>query len=90
MGCLVRRPSGEYRIIDEYGRITEGQTLTCVHCGAMWQIIPGSGRERGFCFRCMGPTCDRNECNRCLPYERQLEIIEQRHRLYLAMDQEFQ
>jgi len=81
---LSRRPSGEFveRSLDT-GRILDaGQTLTCTHCGRIWQVKPGSGRERGWCLRCGGPTCGAKECTeRCVPYERQMELMERRSRL---------
>lgn len=80
---LVKRPSGEFveRSLD--GKIiAEGQTLTCTHCGRIFQVKPGSGIKRGWCFRCGGPTCGSKACTeRCIPYERQMEIIERRAQL---------
>lgn len=86
----ARRPSGEYTIINEYGERAQGETLSCVHCGRMWIVQPGSGRQRGYCLKCGGPTCGAKDCtDRCLPFERQLEIIEQRHRLYRSMERQW-
>jgi len=81
---LVRNASGEFveRSLDTGHVIAEGQTLTCAHCGRVWLVKPGSGIKRGWCFRCGGPTCGSKECSeRCVPFERQLEIAERRSRL---------
>ncbi len=53
-----------------------GETAMCVHCGYHWQIIRGSGRKRGFCTKCMGPTCGRRECDECVPLEKRIELME--------------
>ena len=50
-------------------------TMACVHCGAHWIVEPGSGRVRGFCMECNGPTCGPN-CVECIPQELLLENIE--------------
>lgn len=82
-----RHASGHYLVSDEEGRTTaEGETLSCVHCQRTWAIQPGSGRSRGFCFHCMGPTCGGAGCQTCTPFERRLEIVEQRHRLWRQME----
>jgi hypothetical protein len=70
--------------------IAEGQTITCAHCGIVWQVKPGSGRERGWCLRCGGPTCGSKACTeRCVPYERQMEIMERRARLLEYIENNF-
>jgi len=51
-------------------------TLRCVHCGAHWVSIHGSGTKRGFCMSCMGPTCGKDECDKCAPFEARLELTE--------------
>lgn len=84
---LPRRPSGEFTITDlDTGRVkAEGQTMSCVHCQRTWEVHPGSGRERGWCLRCGGPTCGSKACTeRCVPWERQLEIMERREALRKA------
>ncbi len=84
-----RRPSGYITITDENGREQHGETLSCVHCGRVWAVIPGSGRRRGFCLRCGGPTCGQARCETCIPHERQIEIVEQRHALHRTMERDF-
>lgn len=79
-------PSGEFTVTDlDTGRIkAEGSTLKCVHCQRTWAVEPGSGRMRGWCFRCGGPTCGAEGCEVCVPWERKMEIIERRARLRAA------
>jgi hypothetical protein len=67
----------------------EYDTIQCKHCGGHWRWIQGSGRERGFCMRCMGPTCGQEKCEMtCVPFEKELEIMEAKDRFgrqYLKM-----
>ena len=39
-------------------------------------------RRRGVCFRCMGITCGREKCAKCIPFEAQLEAIEGTRRFW--------
>ena len=39
-------------------------------------------RQRGFCFRCMGPTCGKRGCVPCVPFEKRLEEVEGSQRLW--------
>jgi hypothetical protein len=68
----VRKPSGHI--------IVAGQevcdTLKCCHCGHVWIPIKGSGRIRGWCMKCSGPTCGSHECNACYPFEKKLNDYE--------------
>jgi hypothetical protein len=66
------------------GRPVERDTLQCVHCQAHWFVEPGSGRRRGFCTRCMGPTCGAAKCDPCAPFLKQLEAMEARNRFAQA------
>lgn len=69
------RPKGNIQFFGE-GGFREADTLQCVHCQAHWVVQPGSGRQRGFCMRCMGPTCGAS-CDACVPFERWLDSVEQ-------------
>lgn len=71
----VLRPAGYTSITYPEGKIIEADTLQCVHCGAHWEVKPGSGKLRGFCSRCNGPVCGP-KCSECVPAEQQLENIE--------------
>ncbi len=80
---LDRRASGEFRVVSqETGRVTqEGATLSCVHCQRTWAVKPGSGRQRGWCMKCNGPTCGGKACQTCVPFDRQMEIAERKDAL---------
>jgi hypothetical protein len=65
-------------ITPEFGSVIERETACCVHCRAHWIVEPGSGRTRGWCWKCAGPTCGSPDCDRCLPYEKLLDMIERR------------
>ena len=69
------RPHGHVIIAGPEG-VIEGETMQCVHCGRHWVIQPGSGRRRGWCSKCMGPTCGSQQCHECVPAERKLELME--------------
>lgn len=71
----VRQPSG-FVFVD--GKQV-ADTLQCVHCQAHFIVVKGSGRKRGFCHRCMGPTCSP-QCAACYPAQQQLEDEERRAR----------
>lgn len=77
-----RREKGTLIISDPEFGVTEKATLCCVHCRRHWVVEPGSGKERGFCLRCMGPTCGAKRCDDCLPFEYQLEREEHRARFH--------
>lgn len=68
----ARRPSGY--ILSGGKQIAE--TLQCKHCNMHWQVIKGSGKRRGFCIRCMGPTCGKPSCDTCIPFEKKLDLYE--------------
>lgn len=66
----------------------DGETLMCAHCQFHWIVKPGSGMKRGWCFNCGGPTCGKKHCEEhCVPFERAIEIMEQRGRLLEAAEQ---
>ena len=82
-----RRASGELTMLGEDAAVSS-ETMSCVHHqGVQWLIQPGSGRERGWCFKCNGPTCRPRET--CLPWERQFEQMERRSRLLEAVARNF-
>jgi len=73
----ARRPAGHVIMVDPGGVELMADTLQCVHCGAHWIVKPGSGRKRGFCLKCMGPTCGSPRCEHsCNPVEAQIEAME--------------
>ena len=68
----MRRPHG---VIMEDGQEV-ADTAQCCHCGAHFVVVRGSGKTRGFCTECMGPTCGKPECDGCVTFERRFELYE--------------
>lgn len=60
----------------EGGVVVQSDTISCCHCGCVYQWKPGSGKRRGFCLRCNGFTCGTPRCDACIPVEQLLENIE--------------
>ena len=82
----VRRPKGYILVTGPVGVEDEGETLQCVHCGMHWKVEPSSGKQRGFCMNCNGPTCGKRPCEtKCVPAERMIEEMEGRRRLTGAL-----
>jgi hypothetical protein len=72
----VRSPKGYIEITEPEMPTIEGETLQCCHCGGHWTVRPGSGLERGFCFKCNQVHCGGPSCWECVPQEKVLENIE--------------
>ena len=85
-GVHVGRVEGYAIITDNWGATQEMDTFTCSHCNGIQFIRPASGTQRGYCFNCNHPTCGRERCLNCVPFERMIEEIEGRSRLRQAMD----
>ena len=73
--------SSGYILITEPGKTIEHDTLQCCHCGQHFIVRHGSGTVRGFCTKCNKVTCGSPACLNCVPYEKQIEIIERKARL---------
>lgn len=69
-------PHGFFEMLTPEGQPIRGETLQCCHCGCHWQLVKGSGKVRGFCMRCNGPTCGPACSKECVPQEKMLEIME--------------
>ena len=67
-----------YLLIEDNDGISEHDLLRCVHCQYQWRVEKGSGKTRGWCLRCSGPTCGAGACYPCVPFERKLEALERR------------
>lgn len=77
----VRKPKGHVLVTDPLGQVDEFETLMCVHCQLHWRIVPGSKKQRGWCFNCGGPTCGKQMCEtRCIPLEKAIENLERQGR----------
>lgn len=74
MGRVSRRRADGYIHVVEPGQPDfEADTVMCVHCNAHWYLEPGSGRQRGWCWRCAGPHCGGPACWTCVPLERKVD-----------------
>ena len=79
----LRRPDGWTLTTDlQTGEtLDESDTLMCVHCQFTWQFKPGSGVERGYCYRCNGVLCGKHSCMiSCNPFEAVIELKEAEYR----------
>ena len=85
-GVHVGRVEGYAIITDDWGATQEMDTFTCCHCNGIQFIRPGSGTQRGYCFNCNHPTCGRERCLNCVPFERMIEEMEGRSRLRQAIE----
>jgi len=70
------RPHGQIIVVTGDGQDYQRDCLRCVHCQKVWVVKPGSGRRRGFCTKCMGPTCGAHKCEECVPFEKKLDLYE--------------
>ena len=85
-GVYVGRVGGYIIISGEWGEVQEHDTFTCPHCNGVQVIRPGSGTQRGYCHLCTAPTCGKERCLECVPFERMMEEMEARGRLRQALD----
>ena len=83
--ATANNPAGVIVTADASGRVIETDTLQCKHCGMHWQMIPGSGRIRGWCTKCNGPLCGENQMCMviCYPMEKRLDDAERYGHLIL-------
>lgn len=72
------KANGVQIITGESGTV-QSDTVCCVHCRHHWVVKPGSNKKRGFCMKCMGPTCGNKQCDNCVPYMKMIENIEKTH-----------
>ena len=82
----LHKPGGYGIISGPPDVFEEHDTFTCPHCNGVCIVRPGSGTQRGFCFQCGKPTCGRQPCQTCIPWEQQMEAMENRYRLHRAME----
>ena len=82
------RNAGGYLIVVDPERPTHEQdTFTCIHCNKI-VLVKGTVTDFAWCRKCMKPVCEKEICqDRCLPWERQLEISEARGKLHRALDE---
>ncbi len=80
---VVRRPDGWILTTDrQTGEVLEEtDTQMCVHCQMHWPFKPGSGVQRGYCYRCNGLLCGKEFCMiSCNPFEAVIELKEAEYR----------
>jgi hypothetical protein len=77
------RDGGWLQIVDPTvaGPPREYATITCVHCN---RVVPLKSRKEDadWCRMCMKPICLRCAGKGCTPFERKLEAMEARARLF--------
>lgn len=85
----VRNPASNIIITDPYAPKQECDLKQCVHCGGHWVFEKGSGKLRGFCQRCMGPTCGPNcvaaRPGECKPQDKYLDELAKDARRILSV-----
>lgn len=69
------RPHGHFEYTGPYGERLLGDTLQCCHCQKHWEVRAGSGRTRGWCYRCAASTCGHPACDECVPREQRIENL---------------
>lgn len=69
----VYRAHGTAIWVGPEGKPVEKDTLQCQHCQRHWFVEPGSGRHRGWCLKCGGPTCGGRKCLACVPFLKKVE-----------------
>lgn len=83
MGRL--RP-GYIEVVGERSTVKYDSYLCC-HCQKICTVVPGSGKKRGFCMKCMKPTCGGPNCHRCVPFEKRLEEMESKRSIHKMLDE---
>lgn len=84
----MRKAQGYGVTFHEDGSSSEEDSFTCCHCNMVCFVKPGhavAADDGGFCRMCMrnicGPCADKGECT---PFEKKLEQMESRDRLFKA------
>ncbi len=65
-----------FRCVESGKEIAVFKSMKCLHCGFHWDVIPGSGRKRGWCQNCNGPTCGSPACDPCVHYMQKIDNME--------------
>lgn len=82
MDHTARNPHGHVLLFGP-GKVTvrEADMLHCPHCDGWWEVVPGSGRTRGWCVHCGRAHCGGPQCWTCRPFELVLDRAWQRAKL---------
>ena len=83
----VQAQKGYLQIFHQDAPVEERDSFSCFHCGRVTWVKPKCDPADlgGFCRTCAKLICP--ECNAkgdCMPWEKQMEIMEARDRLYKA------
>ena len=73
------KPNGFTFVMDRDGKVHEGETYRCAHCGSHTHVKPFQRAEDigGMCRACMGLTCPRcTATGLCDPIEQKLIRME--------------
>ncbi len=85
-GVSSKQEAGQMSWTNPAG-MRERSTLMCKHCQMHFEVDPGSGKTRGMCMSCSGPTCGKQQCmERCLPWEAMIEVMEGSRNLENALE----
>lgn len=72
----IHKPHGVVIATSFDGVEVQRDTEQCVHCGAHWIVVKGSGRPHMYCGRCGGNTCSNARCLKfCYPTEKRMDDI---------------
>lgn len=89
---LRRGAGGHYEVFDPdppkgQPKLFERETYTCAHCGSLHTVPPlGTQAETpGRCFQCDKLICQECLKGGCTPFEKKIEEMEARGRLFSAL-----
>lgn len=72
--------TGVHVAVAQPGTLYESATATCVHCHAIVVLNPNRTRDRGYCAKCDGYTCDSPFCNRdCRSMARLIDQLQEHY-----------
>lgn len=78
----MRKPGGYVTITDASGGVEEYDSFTCGHCQHIVHVPPMTDPANigGLCKACMKMICPNCLGKDCIPWEKQMEIMEAQHR----------
>lgn len=71
----VRNPNGYSISMGPDGKV-ERDTQQCCHCNQHFDVVPGSGKRRGYCMLCNKVTCGSPQCHEHFPFEKRMDLYE--------------
>lgn len=71
----ARRADG-YACLTTAEGVKERDTQQCCHCSGHFNVVPGSGKVRGWCTLCNRVTCGQPACNEHFPFEKRMDLYE--------------